>query len=178
MLTLKPVQTIPRTEKRINDFLAVRKATAEDIDSIFTLVNDAASHGLMLARSKFRLCGTLANFLVATSSIHEVIGCGALVPLWVDLAEIVSLAVRAEYRGQGVGRMLVGRLVDECSKLRICTVMTLTYQVEFFKQQGFTVADKDDFPRKLWRECLDCPKLEHCDEIAMKLEVTRTRAAR
>ncbi len=150
---------------------AIRKATAEDVDFIFTLVNEGASQGLMLSRSKFKICGSLANFLVATNSLDEVIGCGALIPLWVDLAEIVSLAIRADCRRQGVGRALVRRLVDECRQLKICTIMTLTYQVEFFIRQGFTVADKDEFPRKLWRECLDCPKLEICDETAMKLEL-------
>lgn len=155
----------------MDNTFAIRKATAEDVDFIFTLVNGAASEGLMLSRSKFKICSTLANFLVATNPAGEVIGCGALIPLWVDLAEILSLAVRPDCRGQGVGRMLVQRLVDECRRLKICTVMTLTYQVEFFSRQGFALADKDEFPRKLWRECLDCPKLEQCDETAMKLEL-------
>jgi len=155
------------------DDIVIRKATAEDIDQIFTLVNSNANQGLMLSRSKYRICSVLANFLVATNPAGELIGCGSLIPLWVDLAEIVSLAVRADLRGKGVGRILVQRLVEESRQLKINTVMALTYQVEFFSKLGFSVANKDEFPRKVWRECLECPKLEQCDETAMKLELAK-----
>ena len=155
------------------DDIVIRKATAEDIDQIFTLVNSNANQGLMLSRSKYRICSVLANFLVATNPAGELIGCGSLIPLWVDLAEIVSLAVRADLRGKGVGRILVQRLVEESRQLKINTVMALTYQVEFFSKLGYSVANKDEFPRKVWRECLECPKLEQCDETAMKLELAK-----
>jgi len=115
----------------------------------------------------------LANFLVATNPAGELIGCGSLIPLWVDLAEIVSLAVRADLRGKGVGRLLVQSLIEESRRLKINTVMALTYQVEFFSKLGFSIANKDEFPRKVWRECLECPKLEQCDETAMKIELAK-----
>jgi amino-acid N-acetyltransferase len=153
------------------DAFAVRKATAKDVDAIFALVNEPASQGLMLSRSKFEICTRLANIVVATGPAGEVIGCGSLIPLWTDLAEIIALSVRSDFRRRSVGRKLVQQLVDDCRQLKICTVMTLTYQVEFFTRQGFTLTDKSEFPRKLWRECLDCPKLEQCDETAMKLEI-------
>ena len=155
------------------DDIVIRKATAEDIDQIFTLVNSNANQGLMLSRSKYRICSVLANFLVATNPTGELIGCGSLIPLWVDLAEIVSLAVKADVRGKGVGRMLVQSLIEESRQLKIYTIMALTYQVEFFSKLGFSVANKDEFPRKVWRECLECPKLEQCDETAMKLELAK-----
>ena len=42
---------------------------------------------------------------------------------------------------------------------------------KFFEKMGFTFSDKNAFPRKLWRECLECPKLEHCDELAYVLDL-------
>jgi N-acetylglutamate synthase-like GNAT family acetyltransferase len=96
-------------------------------------------------------------------------GCGAFVPLWTDMGEIMSLAVRDEYQGKGVGKMLVDVLIEEGRRLKMTEVITLTYQVDFFGKMGFTVVDKDRFPRKMWRECLECPKLEQCDETAMHM---------
>lgn len=65
---------------------------------------------------------------------------------------------------------MVSHLLKKAKGLGFPKVISLTYQVEFFKKLGFSVTDKDNFPRKLWRECLECPKLEQCDEIAMFID--------
>ena len=88
-----------------------------------------------------------------------------------DMAEICALAVTDEWQGKGVGVALVQGLIAEAKRMRIPRLITLTYQVEFFKKSGFQVENKDAFPRKLWRECLECPKLEACDETAMYLDL-------
>ena len=53
----------------------------------------------------------------------------------------------------------------------------LTYQDRFFEKLGFQLVDKDLFPRKLMWECLECPKLEHCDERAYLKDLNRKRAS-
>lgn len=88
-----------------------------------------------------------------------------------DLAEITSLAVADQYKGKGAGRMLVDECLKKARKLKITRVIALTYQAKFFEHLGFKQVDKDHFPRKLWRECLECPKLENCDEIAYLYEL-------
>jgi amino-acid N-acetyltransferase len=81
------------------------------------------------------------------------------------------LAVAADYLKQGIGRELVKACIDEAKKYRLPKIITLTYQDKFFEKMGFTFSDKNAFPRKLWRECLECPKLEHCDELAYVLDL-------
>ena len=149
--------------------IMIRESTIKDIDSIFTLTNSMASKGLMLMRSKYKIINMLQNFLVAETADGRVVGCGAFTLLWDDLGEIMALAVDEQYHGRGIGKALVEELIERGKKLLVPEIIVLTYQVDFFKKMGFKITDKDKFPRKLWRECLECPKLEFCDETAMNM---------
>jgi len=152
--------------------IEIRKATVQDIDGIFTLANTYAARGLMLPRSKYKIVSMLQCFMVAVDTeAAKVVGCGALNMLWSDLGEIMTLAVDEYYRRQGVGRRIVEALVGEARVLKVPGILVLTYQVDFFTKMGFTMSDKNLFPRKLWRECLECPKLEHCDESVMYMKL-------
>ncbi|MBN2536135.1 MAG: N-acetyltransferase [Spirochaetales bacterium] len=150
--------------------IIIRKPTVNDVDTIFTLTNRMAQKGLMLSRSKYRITTMLQNFVVAEDDqTNKVIGCGAFSLLWTDLGEVMALAIEEEYQKQGVGSRIVNTLLEEARKLQVPQVITLTYKPEFFKRLGFQITDKDRFPRKLWRECLECPKLETCDEILLHI---------
>ena len=148
-----------------------RPATVPDVDRIFKLVSAMAQSGLMLRRSKYKIITMLTNFVVAESETGELAACGALLPLWTDSAEIVSLAVDQRFQGTGIGKGLVHELLDRARRLGFREVITLTYAVDFFSRLGFTAQPKDRFPRKLWRECLECPQLEDCDETALSLQL-------
>ncbi len=149
--------------------ILIREPTVNDIDVIFKLTNSMAAEGLMLTRSKYKIISMLQNFLVAENSEGTIAGCGAFTLLWDDLGEIMALAVDKDHQGNGIGKALVKNLIERGKKLKVPEIIVLTYQVEFFKKMGFTMTDKDKFPRKLWRECLECPKLECCDETAMNM---------
>lgn len=149
-----------------------RSATINDVDDIFRLTNAHAKAGLMLSRSKYKIINTIYSFYVAIDdSTKELVGCGALSPLWTDMAEVMALAVADAYKKQGIGKTIVLALLQRAREFGFPKVITLTYQVEFFQKLGFTLTDKDNFPRKLWRECLECPKLEQCDENAMYIDL-------
>ncbi len=153
----------------MNDKFTVRPATVKDINRIFELTNQMAEKGLMLTRSKYKIITILQNFLIAADENDYAIGCGAFSLLWSDLGEIMALAVDPLWQKKGVGRELVSALISKGTFLKVPEIIVLTYQVEFFRELGFTLTDKDKFPRKLWRECLECPKLEKCDETAMHM---------
>jgi len=150
----------------------IRRATVNDVDSIFTLANRSASKGLMLTRSKYKIVSMLQCFMIAEDKeTKAIIGCGALNLLWTDLGEIMTLAVEENSRRHGIGTRIVNALIDEAKQLKLPGILALTYQVDFFKKLGFEISDKNEFPRKLWRECLECPKLEQCDENVMHYKV-------
>jgi amino-acid N-acetyltransferase len=32
---------------------------------------------------------------------------------------------------------------------------------------GFTIAQREELPDKIYKDCMNCPKLHACDEVAM-----------
>lgn len=145
-------------------------ATVKDADPILRLVNKNASDGLMLTKTPYKIYTTIQNFFIAEED-GKVVGCAALSTLWNDLAEVCSLAVDDNHMGKGIGRKLVNACIEKARSLKLPKIMALTYQDKFFEKMGFTQVDKDIFPRKIWRECLECPKLEECDEFAYMMDL-------
>ena len=147
--------------------MRIRQAKATDVNAIHGLIKAHSQRELMLPRSKYKIASRLQGFVVSEDSQQKIVGCGALIILWDDMAEIQSLSIAPESQGKGYGKRIVQVLIERAGALALPKVLTLTYQVEFFAKLGFQVIDKDSIPRKLWGECLECPKLENCDETAM-----------
>ncbi|MFD2612711.1 N-acetyltransferase [Paenibacillus gansuensis] len=143
-----------------------RKATVGDVDTLYELIQGYAEQGIMLPRSKEALHRMIDTFVVAEQS-GVVIGCGSLCKLGQDLVEIRSLGISDGYKGQGIGGKLVDSLMEQAKELGTPKVMALTYEVEFFKKNGFTVVEKEIFPEKVWTDCVHCKKQHCCDEIAV-----------
>ncbi len=151
--------------------LNIRKASVDDVDAILKLVNYYAEKELLLRKSAFKVYTKLQNFYIAETE-KKVVGCVSLVVLWEDLAEICSLAVDEEYLRKGIGKKLVNKCIEQAKLLKVTKIIALTYKDKFFEKIGFHFVDKNIFPRKLMWECLECPKLDECDELAylMNLE--------
>lgn len=143
-----------------------RKALPEDVDALHDLIQGYAAQGIMLPRSREALGRNIVNFVVAEDD-GKLIGCGSLLKLGSDLVEIRSLGIADGYKGQGIGSKLVDALMAEAKEQRIPKVMALTYEVAFFLKNGFHVVDKEIFPEKVWTDCVNCPKQNNCDEIAV-----------
>lgn len=148
----------------------LRKALVGDVDQIIDLVNWHAAQGRMLARSRSHVYQNLRDFTVVCED-GAVIACGALHVLWDDLAEVRAVAVAPERIGQGFGSTVVHSLVEEGRALGLPKVFAFTYERAFFERRGFRVVEKDELPRKVWGECLDCPKFPDCDEVAMEFRL-------
>src|SRR3954468_13997908 len=146
----------------------IRPATVHDVSRISEIINSHAELGKMLFKSYAQLYEDLRDFAVYEKD-GKVVGCTALAIIWADLTEIRSLAVDNAYRGQGIGRRLVEWSVEECRRLQIRRLMSLTYEQTFFEKLGFEVVNKDTLPLKVWSDCVRCPQREGCDEIAMVL---------
>jgi len=151
--------------------LNIRKASVDDVDAILKLVNYYAEKELLLRKSAFKVYTKLQNFYIAETE-KKVVGCVSLVVLWKDLAEICSLAVDEQYLRRGIGKKLVNKCIEQAKLLKVTKIIALTYKDKFFGKIGFHFVDKNIFPRKLMWECLECPKLDECDELAylMNLE--------
>jgi len=146
--------------------MKIRSARIPDAKAICSLINYYAEHDKMLFRSLADVYENLQTFTVAERE-GEVIGCCALEVIWSDLAEIKSLAVAAENRGQGVGTALVTAAVEQARRLGVPRLFALTLEPKFFERAGFTIVKKEDLPMKVWSDCARCPKQDECDEIAV-----------
>lgn len=143
-----------------------RRATLEDVEQLYLLIDDYARKGIMLPRSR-KVLERLINDFVVTELDGAVVGCGSLCKLGDELVEIRSLGIAEGYKGQGLGSMLVKQLVEEARVQGIPKVMALTYEVSFFLKNGFNVVEKEIFPEKVWTDCVNCSKRNACDEIAV-----------
>lgn len=148
----------------------IRKAKISDIGTIFELVNDFAKQGLMLPKSQIDLYESIRDFFVVEID-NKVVACGALKVFLDDLAEIRSLATNKDFQKMGLGKMITQKLLDDAKELGIKKVFTLSYQIAFFKKQGFTLIKKEELPQKIWRDCYKCPKFPNCDENALIIEI-------
>jgi amino-acid N-acetyltransferase len=156
----------------------IRFATEDDIQPICDLVNGFAAQNLMLPRHEYQVRGALTDFLVACGPAEaadgasgRLLGCGSLIALTPELAEIRSLAVSADAHGQGVGGQIVGALLDLGRERGLDQVCALTLRPNFFQRQGFHVIDRWGLTPKIWNECVYCPKFHRCDEIAVVLNL-------
>ncbi|MBD2869459.1 N-acetyltransferase [Paenibacillus arenilitoris] len=143
-----------------------RQATSGDVETLFQLIKGYAEKGIMLPRTREALARMIDTFVVAEIG-DEVVGCGALTRLGKDLVEIRSLGMSEGYKGLGIGSRLVEALIEQAREQDIPKIMALTYAVSFFEKNGFSVVDKEIFPEKVWKDCVNCPKQLACDEIAV-----------
>ncbi|MCE5327109.1 MAG: N-acetyltransferase [Planctomycetaceae bacterium] len=146
--------------------MVFRAAILSDAVAIRDLVGYYAERGRMLHRSLESVYDHLRDFIVAVDE-GRLVGCVAVDVSVEDLAEIKSLAVVADLRRSGVGRRLIAAAVADAKRLGVRRLFALTYEAEFFAAQGFSRIDRMTLPAKVWRECVACPKVDACDEIAM-----------
>ena len=94
----------------------IRKAKVQDEPEIVNLVNHYAGLGKMLLHSKTQVYNGLRDYSVIEMN-DRIIGCGALVVIWSDIAEIRSVTMAPEYTSQGWGRVLVNKLLKDAREL-------------------------------------------------------------
>jgi len=145
-------------------------ATMPDVPAMADLINYHAQRGDMLHRSMAYLYERVRNFCVCRIGT-EILGCCALEPVWADLGEVKSLAVREDYQGKGVGNALLENVLQIAAEVGIKRVFSLTRKPEFFEKHGFTRIDRNTLPHKVWSDCLSCPSRDSCDEIAIIREL-------
>lgn len=153
----------------------VRLATVNDMDAIVELVEEFSRAGALLPRSRDSLMHSLGSLVVAYDD-GDLIGVAALHKLEHSVGEVRSLAVRDGYQGRGVGQALVRFTVNLAQQAGLAKVICFTRQVSFFERCGFVTVARETIPGKYFIDCVNCPKLSHCDETAMERVLTKSFA--
>ena len=144
----------------------VEKAKIQDVPQMHQLINHFADKGEMLPRPLSDLYEDVRDFFVVREG-DRIVACAALHVSWADLAEVRSVAVAESCQQQGIGARLIESCLKESAELGIRTIFCFTYQPDFFKRLNFAEVDKMELPRKVWTDCLRCPKFPNCDEVAL-----------
>ncbi len=118
--------------------LKIRPARTTDVRAITAIAAPLVEKRILLGKELVELYESIQEFMVAEQD-GEVVGFGALHVMWEDLAEVRTLAVRESLKGQGVGKKILGELLDKAKELGIHRVFCLTFEVAFFESQGFQV---------------------------------------
>jgi amino-acid N-acetyltransferase len=146
--------------------LHARNAILPDVEHIHAIMQPYAERGTLLPRSMAELCENVRDFVVVENN-GLIVGCGALHLYGMHLAEIRSIAVIPQAKGLGAGRRLVEALLAEAERHHTSCVCLFTRIPEFFAHMGFSVARREELPDKIYKDCVHCPNLLCCDEIAM-----------
>jgi amino-acid N-acetyltransferase len=150
--------------------IKIRRATVDDVTGIASIMADYVVQGVLLPRPVGELYQCIREFHVAVRG-REVVACAALRLLWDDLGEVRSLAVRPDHHGMGLGAALVEAVLEDARALGLPRVIALTREVGFFERCGFSVVSRDTLPRKVWTDCVRCPRRHACDEVAVVLDL-------
>ena len=145
----------------------VRHAKLQDAVNLFDIVNSLSGDGTLLRRSYAEICENVRDFMVAESESGVFLGCGALHLYGPHLAEVRSIVVKPEAKGQGAGGKLLRALLHEAEDQGVVAVCLFTRIPAFFFHFVFRVADRPALPDKINKHCQRWPRLYACDEVAM-----------
>src|SRR6185436_7249936 len=162
--------------RSLGDGLVLRRAQVADVPGIAGVMAPYVVEGSLLPRPVSELYQCVREFHVVeriaeNGSGSTIVACAALRLLWRDLGEVRSLAVRPDAHGKGLGAALVAAVVGDAKALGLPRVIALTREVGFFQRCGFNARERESLPRKVWTDCVRCPKRHACDEIAMTLDL-------
>ncbi len=168
----------------------VRRARTSDVRAIRGLIDQYADDRILLSKATVTLYEDIQEFWVAeaatavdiadtadiadgadTADTAVIVGCGALHVMWEDLAEVRTLAVDSARHGQGIGSLLLSRVLGVARELGVSRVFTLTFQIDFFARHGFVPIDGTPVSSAVYEQLLR----SYDEGIAEFLELERVK---
>lgn len=148
----------------------IRPAVASDARAIANTVLPFSNRRILISKNLIDYFEDIQEFYVAEDE-DGVIGCGALHVFWDDIAEIRTLAVRADAQGRGIGRELVKTLEAKARQLGLKRLFCLTFEVDFFIAAGFEEIEGAPVGTNVYAEMLQ----SHDDGVAEFLDLARVK---
>lgn len=144
------------------------KATLSDIPAMQSLVLGEVKDGVILNRTEDEVATNIRSYVLAKDQ-GKLVGYTALHIHSKRLAEIRSLIVEKNYRGQHVGKRMIEFTLEEAKVLGVEEdVLVLTYLPQFFEKLQFKEINKEVIPEhKIWVDCIKCIHFPVCNEVAL-----------
>ena len=154
--------------------IELAKAKLSDIPAMQVLVASEVKEGVILNRSEDEVATNIRSYVLAKEG-ETLVGYTALHVHSKRLAEIRSLIVDENYRGQNVGKRMVEFTLEEAKVLGVEEdVLVLTYLPAFFEKLGFNEINKEVIPEhKIWADCIKCIHFPVCNEVALVYKLSQ-----
>jgi len=131
----------------------IRPAKTSDIKRIREMIDEYALQRRLLSKETVTLYEDVQEFTVAELNV-EVVGCGALHILWEDLAEVRTMAVQEGMRKQGIGHMILDRIITRAIEIGVKRLFCLTFETDFFAKHGFAPIEGTPVAPDVYQELL------------------------
>ncbi|MFM7499440.1 MAG: amino-acid N-acetyltransferase [Actinomycetota bacterium] len=131
----------------------IRPAKTSDIKRIREMIDEYALQRRLLSKETVTLYEDVQEFTVAELNV-EVVGCGALHILWEDLAEVRTMAVQEGLRKQGIGHMILDRIITRAIEIGVKRLFCLTFETDFFAKHGFAPIEGTPVAPDVYQELL------------------------
>jgi amino-acid N-acetyltransferase len=145
-----------------------RQATKADATAVNRLIADNLEVGHLLPRTIEEILEHAPRFIVAEHD-GTVIACAELAPLSATVAEVRSLVVDEQVRGNQIGPRLVTELASAGASRGFATLCAFTHQPSHFVKLGFTIVPHMWLPEKIAHDCTSCPLFRRCGQYAVTL---------
>eukprot|EP01024_Parvocaulis_polyphysoides_P001137 TRINITY_DN10315_c1_g1_i1.p1 TRINITY_DN10315_c1_g1~~TRINITY_DN10315_c1_g1_i1.p1 ORF type:complete len:181 (+),score=17.46 TRINITY_DN10315_c1_g1_i1:158-700(+) len=136
----KRVNLICRSARAQND-LKIRKGRQDDINLIRTMVIRERMNPLTLDPLRF--------IVAEKDDTKKLAGCVQLADLQNNKKELRTLIVEPDFRGQGVGQILVQEILKDVGECQVYIVTLLSTQ-PFYEKFDFNTIGLSDLPTDLW----------------------------
>jgi len=150
------------------NMVTFRQALGPDAGDIHRLISENLEVGHLLPRTFDDIIEHASRFVVAEHD-GRVIACAELAPLSRTVAEVRSLVVDQEARGNHIGPRLVTELAREGAGRGFATLCAFTHQPSHFVRMGFTIVPHVWVPEKIAHDCTSCPLFRRCGQYAVTL---------
>jgi N-acetylglutamate synthase-like GNAT family acetyltransferase len=162
-------------QRRVTDApIAIRTASANEVDAIHELIDEHLAEGHLLPRELGEIAVHARRFIVAVQD-DEVLACAELAPLSRSVAEVRSFVVSREARGRAVGRRLVDELVGRASAAGFDKLCAFTHSPGYFVHLGFSIVPHAWLPEKIVTDCHACSQFRQCGQYAVVRTLDRPR---
>ena len=114
----------------------------------------------------------LAQFAMRDS--EDKIGAVARLEIMHGHPFVEEVAVRAELRRKGLGKKMVGAVLDEARRRGMGTVWAMARAPDFFRRIGFEEEPDGEFRAEIIEGCKECPEyLGVCNPVLFKKNIDK-----
>lgn len=152
----------------MNRPMTLRSATTADAAVLHQLIAENLEVGHLLPRTLEDLEQNAHRFVVVDAG-NAVVACAELAPIGETVAEVRSLVVHEDYRGQKIGARLIQHIADTANERGFSTLCAFTHEPGHFVRLGFSIVPHMWVPEKIAHDCTSCPLFRRCGQYAVTL---------